>query len=67
MKICFISKCMNEFGIDHATMKAANDCVNSSEGMELLKTLGDETNSLEPKLSFVPWLTFNGVRSIKRP
>lgn len=53
-------RCMNEFGIDHATMKAAYDCVNSSEGMDLLKTLGDETNSLDPKLSFVPWLTFNG-------
>ena len=52
---------MNEFGIDHAAMKAAYDCVNSSEGMDLLKTLGDETNSLEPTLNFVPWITFNGV------
>ena len=56
---------MNEFGIDHTSMKAVYDCVNSSEGMDLLKTLGDETNSLDPKLIFVPWLTFNGVRSIK--
>ena len=52
---------MNEHGMDHASMKTVSDCMNSSEGMELLKSLGDETNSLDPKLTFVPWVTFNGV------
>ena len=53
---------MNEHGMDQASIKAVYECVNSSEGMDILKNLGDETNSLDPKLNIVPWLTFNGVR-----
>jgi len=53
-------RCMNEHGMDQASMKAVSECANSYEGQELLKNLGDETNSLDPKLTFVPWVTFNG-------
>ena len=52
---------MNEHGMDLASVKAVSECANSYEGQELLKNLGDETNSLDPKLTFVPWVTFNGV------
>ena len=47
--------------MDQASMKAVSECANYYEGQELLKNLGDETNSLDPKLTFVPWVTFNGV------
>jgi len=53
-------RCMNEHGMDQVSMKTVSECANSYDGQERLKKLGDETNSLDPKLTNVPWVTFNG-------
>ena len=57
---------MNENGMDDDSIKLVHECATSfgpTSGMSILKDLGDETNSLDPKLNFVPWITFNGVRT----
>lgn len=38
------------------------ECANSTEGSKLLQNHGETTNSLNPKISFVPTITFNHVR-----
>ena len=52
---------MNENGMDQASIESVHDCATSYDGQSLLNQLGVETNSLDPKLNWVPWITFNGV------
>ena len=52
---------MNENGFGQDSINAVHDCATSHDGQSLLNDLGDETHSLEPKLTSVPWITFNGV------
>ena len=52
---------MNEKGMDEAEIKSVQDCATSYTGQKLLNELGDETHSLQPALTGVPWVTFNGA------
>ena len=53
---------MNENGMDQESIKSMHICATSYDGQSLLNDFGNETNSLDPKLTAVPWVTFNGVR-----
>ena len=44
------------------TTGVTTTCAESEDGADLLHDLGVETHSLEPPLTGVPWLLFNGVR-----
>ena len=55
---------MNENGMDQASMETVHNCATSYEGQTLLNQLGDETNSLNPEHTGVPWVTFNGVSKV---
>ena len=48
-------------GLGQDSINSVHDCATSHDGQSLLNDLGDETHSLNPKLSGVPWITFNGV------
>ena len=52
---------MNENGMGQDSIKSVHNCATSHDGQSLLNELGLETNSLVPKLTEVPWITFNGV------
>jgi len=53
-------RCMNEHGMAHDDIKHVNDCATSNKGQDVLNDQGVQTNSLDPKLTWVPWITFNG-------
>ena len=55
---------MNENGMDRSSIKQVHECATSYTGMSLMNDLGTETNSLDPKLNFVPWITYNGVSTV---
>jgi interferon, gamma-inducible protein 30 len=42
----------------------AYDCANQTRGNALLYKAGYETNNLNPKLNYVPWINLNGEHSI---
>ena len=52
---------MNENGMDQESIKSMYNCATSHDGQSLLNDFGNETNSLDPKLNWVPGITFNGV------
>ena len=52
-------QCASKAGLDFAVL---DNCQNSVESQLLHQSHGVETLNLEPKLTFVPWLVFNGVR-----
>ena len=57
---------MEQTQIDHPSKSQVNTCANSKEGQQFLHQIGIETKALHPTLSFVPWITFNGVGKTKR-
>ena len=52
---------MNENGMGQESIVSVHNCATSHEGQSVLNEFGDETNSLDPKLNWVPGITFNGV------
>lgn len=51
------AKCASSVGLDYKTILS---CATGLEGQLLLQLHGVETLSLAPRLTFVPWLVFNG-------
>merc|ERR1712154_120786 len=54
-------ECIADLGTDSITVKEVEDCVESDAGSALLYINGLRTKSLEPSLTFVPWLLYNDV------
>ena len=54
-------ECIADLGTDSITVKEVEDCVESEAGSALLYINGLRTKSLEPSLTFVPWLLYNDV------
>ena len=52
---------MESAGISDPSYAEVAQCQTSAEGEQILKELGEETKSLEPQLTWVPWITINGV------
>ena len=52
---------MDKIGILLPPKERVSECANSVEGQRLLHLIGVETNDLQPPLSFVPRIEFNGV------
>nr|CAG4652081.1 EOG090X0BCY [Triops cancriformis] len=50
--------CAAQAGLDFTPI---NQCQNSLEGQQLLHDHGVETLGLSPKVTFIPWIIFNGV------
>lgn len=44
----------------HISFDKLVECAKSQEGDELLHESGELTNSLRPKLNYVPWIVVNG-------
>ena len=53
--------CLETTGVTTTSPEAVLACAESEAGADLLQD-GVETYSLEPPLTGVPWLLFNGVR-----
>ena len=49
--------CAASLSLPYDTIEA---CVTGSAGQKYLKEMGQKTESLKPKLSFVPWINING-------
>lgn len=58
----FSFQCGKKFNIDYNRLKAHRD---SAEGRELLAALGDETHRVEPKIEFIPAISFHNVKYIQ--
>ena len=54
-------KCMESLGITQPSYQDIEDCHASPVGENLLHDYGLQTEALEPKCVFVPWVIFNGV------
>ncbi|XP_055343009.1 uncharacterized protein LOC129591395 [Paramacrobiotus metropolitanus] len=52
--------CASQQSIDFAPI---DKCSKSSEGNQLEHTMGVRTESLDPKLTFVPWMVINGIHT----
>ena len=57
----FLFQCMEKFGINPAKQEMVDKCANSVLGQTILHGIGLETKSLEPSLTFIPWIVINGV------
>ena len=57
--------CLEELGITTTSPDAISGCADSDEGSLLLHDLGVATHGLNPPLTFVPWVIFNDVSSLK--
>ena len=53
--------CLESLGILTTSPDRVDQCANSEEGSLLLLNYGEETLSLDPELTGVPWLLFNDV------
>ena len=53
---------MSELELTSPGYADVNTCHATVEGQGLLHALGLKTNTLNPKLYFVPWITIDGVR-----
>ena len=53
-------KCAKKHSVDYNSLK---DCANGKLGNTLLFDAGEKTNSLDPELNYVPWITANGAHS----
>lgn len=49
--------CAKEYRVDY---EAISKCFDSPHGAELLKLYGESTDSLRPKVSFIPTVTLDG-------
>ena len=52
--------CAASLGLPYSELDA---CVTGSAGQQYLLAMGQKTESLQPKLSFVPWININGAHS----
>ncbi|XP_022901173.1 GILT-like protein 1 [Onthophagus taurus] len=52
-----LEKCGKEVGIDYNPMI---ECANGNLGSQLLKTYGERTHAVKPKIDFIPTVQFNG-------
>ncbi len=55
-------ECMEQVGITDPSYSEVAQCQTSAEGEQLLHDLGVATKSLNPELTWVPWITINEVR-----
>lgn len=55
------SKCVTDLGIQATSGARIESCAASEHGENLLHDVGVKTDLLDPKLNYVPWLTFNDV------
>ena len=55
------SKCVSDLGIHSTSGARIEACAASEHGESLLHDIGVKTDLLDPKLNYVPWLTFNDV------
>ena len=55
---------MAQTRVTYPSYAEVSQCHNTTEGQKLLKQNGDKTDSLEPQHNFIPWITFEGVRTI---
>lgn len=53
-------QCAKKLGIDFAVISG---CMNSTYGNEYEHDMAVWTESLQPKVTFVPWITLNSVTS----
>lgn len=53
-----MNKCAAEIAVD---VESIGKCSNTARGKELLAKYGEMTNSLVPRVSFIPTVTLNGV------
>ena len=61
------AKCLSGLGIVTTSAARIEQCAASARGEALLHEVGIRTQTLDPPLDFVPWLTFNDVSSaVKR-
>ena len=58
-------KCLVESEVTADTIEDIVTCWEGDEGMELHHENGIKTDNLVPKHSYVPWVTFNDVRTIE--
>ena len=54
-------ECIADLGTESITVLEVEDCVASDMGSSLLYLNGLRTKSLDPALTFVPWLLYNDV------
>ena len=55
--------CLETLQITTTSAERVRDCVDSSDGPNLLHDIGVETKNLNPALTGVPWILFNDVRN----
>jgi len=53
-----MNTCAVDISID---LESIRKCFNTAQGKELLAKYGEMTNSLVPRVSFIPTITLNGV------
>lgn len=53
-----MNRCAGSILVDLASIKA---CLDTKKGKELLAKYGEQTNSLVPRVSFIPTITIDGV------
>ena len=53
---------MDTIAIQTPTKELVDTCAKSVPGQKILHDIGLETQSLQPPLTFVPWIIINGVR-----
>ncbi|CAL7938716.1 unnamed protein product [Xylocopa violacea] len=56
-----VPQCAKKAGLSEQTQQSIAQCIAGPLAKELLAANGDQTNALQPKLSFVPTVTVNGV------
>lgn len=53
-------ECAKKLSIDYEELKT---CAKSNRGNQLMFKAGEKTNSLNPKLNYVPWINVNGIHT----
>ena len=53
-------ECSQKLGLDFNVL---SECANSLDGVAIEFLMAGQTNALEPKLDYVPWITINGKHS----
>merc|ERR1712142_952655 len=53
--------CLTKLNIRTTTAEKVETCAQSDQGSQLLHNIGVETKSLDPAMTFVPWVLFNKV------
>lgn len=53
-------QCAKKHSINYEELKK---CADGNKGNQLLYEAGEKTNSLNPKLNYVPWINVNGIHT----